>query len=140
MEWSTGKKFFSELEAGDIIQYGLDASGKVNVIHILHSKSSDTDEYITYNDYDYASEMSTAYGKVMQFVPESFFSLSSSESRKFPFARPIIGQNGVKMYVYVYYQDRGLVTTSSSLDYLEDGEKVFVRTARADVTDIVIYR
>lgn len=136
----TGKKFFSELEAGDIIQYGLDASGKVNVIHILHSKSSDTDEYITYNDYDYASEMSTAYGKVMQFVPESFFSLSSSESRKFPFARPIIGQNGVKMYVYVYYQDRGLVTTSSSLDYLEDGEKVFVRTARADVTDIVIYR
>lgn len=136
----TNKKLFSELEPGDIIQYGLDASGKVNVIHILHSVSSDTDEYVTYNDYDYASEMSTAYGQVTQFVPESFFSLSGTESRKFPFARPIIGQNGVKLYVYVYYRDRGLVTAKSSLDYLEYGEKVFVRTARADVTDIVIYR
>ena len=136
----TGKTIFSELEPGDIVQYGLDSSGKVNMIHILHSKSSGADEYVTFNDYDYASEMTTAYGKVTQFIPESFFSLSGSEIRKYPFARPIIGQNGVKMYVYEYNRARGTVSVLNGLNYLNIGDEVFVRTARADVTDIVIYR
>ena len=84
--------------------------------------------------------MTTAYGKVTQFIPESFFSLSGSEIRKYPFARPIIGQNGVKMYVYEYNRARGTVSVLNGLYYLNIGDEVFVRTARADVTDIVIYR
>lgn len=137
--WSgevAGDGYFKDIEPGDIIQYGTDANGKVNRIHIIHDHSNLASRYIMYNSNNHLSEMNTAFGKVTTYKSDSYFALDCPENgttRKYPFAR-------TNPTVYVYYTATNSVAKEPSLSYLKTGEYVFVRCRRADVWDIVIYR
>ena len=77
--------------------------------------------------------MNTAFGKVTEFKTGSYFKLDSSSTRKYPFGR-------YKPNVYLYNTNSGTCTRLLEMTNLTEEDYVFVRCARADVKDIVIYR
>lgn len=84
--WSgEGKKYFNDLEPGDVIQYGTNSKGQVDLLHVIHDHSNTTPRYTMFNANDHLSEMNTAFGKVTAYKSNSYFKLDSSETRSYPF-------------------------------------------------------
>ena len=132
--WSgEAKTYFNDLEPGDVIQYGVNNKGRVNLLHVIHDHDDLTPRYTMFNSNNHISEMNTAFGKVTEFKTGSYFKLDSSSTRKYPFGR-------YKPNVYLYNTNSGTCTRLLEMTNLTEEDYVFVRCARADVKDIVIYR
>lgn len=132
--WSgEGKTYFNDLEPGDIIQYGLNSKGRVDLLHVIHDHDDLTPRYTMFNSNNHISEMNTAFGKVTEFKTGSYFKLDSSSTRKYPFGR-------YKPNVYLYNTNSGTCTRLLEMTNLTEEDYVFVRCSRADVKDIIIYR
>ena len=132
--WSgEAKTYFNDLEPGDVIQYGVNNKGRVDLLHVIHDHDDLTPRYTMFNSNDHISEMNTAFGKVTEFKTGSYFKLDSSSTRKYPFGR-------YKPNVYLYNTNSGTFTRLLEMTNLTEDDYVFVRCARADVKDIVIYR
>lgn len=127
------KTYFRALEPGDVIQYGLNSKGRVDLLHVIHDHDNLTPRYTMFNSNNHISEMNTAFGKVTEFKSGSYFKLNSSTTRKYPFGR-------YKPNVYLYNTNSGRFTRLLTMPNLTEDDYVFVRCVRADVKDIVIYR
>ena len=129
-----GILYFEDLKPGDVIQYENDSNGRVRMVHVLYNSTDKSPRYIAYNSTsDYISAMTTAFGKVSSFVKNSYFSLNSMETRKYPYARNTVN-------VYIFDTAKNTARKELALDYMSEDDFVFVRTSRSDVKDIVVYR